>query len=328
MKRLMKSAHALAVTGMMLCGWLHAAGRDLPPAAAKAIKASFPDARITGIGRERERGAWYYEVNLRDGKKKFEVEVTEAGVIGEIEGRVGLSDVPDELLQTVRRRVGEGRITRIEKHERRGIARNGEFVPLAKPRISYEIKYYDANGNRREVQLASNQILELPDKAERQIKARFPGNEVTEVEAEDDEGVMIFVVRMRGEKGTIEVNALADGRILEAETPAEIRRVPKGVGNVLASEKLRKSDKMSIFRREMWGTVENGQIVGRKDVTYVARVYRGDAIREYRFDGRGKLTNTPAWEDFDDDDGDDDDDDDDDDDHHEGHRRGRDNDRD
>jgi hypothetical protein len=141
-----------------------AASFGLPEAAAKVIKANFPDATITSVGRERERGAWYYEVTLKEaGGRRFEVEVTEAGVLGEIEGVVRLNDLPDELVKVVRERVGGGRITRVEKHERRGIARNGQFVALPEPRLSYEIKYVDAAGARREFQVASNQVLELPD---------------------------------------------------------------------------------------------------------------------------------------------------------------------
>ncbi|MBT4815429.1 MAG: hypothetical protein HON70_07005, partial [Lentisphaerae bacterium] len=111
---------------------LAAADRRLPSAAAKVIEANFPDAKITGVGRERERGAYYYEVNLKQGSRRFEVEVTSEGVIGEIEAKVKITDVPAALLKVIRRRVGDGRIVRVEKHERRGIARGGRFVPLEK----------------------------------------------------------------------------------------------------------------------------------------------------------------------------------------------------
>lgn len=272
------------------------AREELSTAAIAAIRANFPKARITGVGRERERGTWYYEVALKDGQNHLEVEVAEDGVIGEIEGRVGIGDVPDSLASVIRKRVGSGRIVRIEKHERRGVVRDGRFVPLSTPKISYEVKYFDANGDRQEFQLVSNQILELPDKIRRQILARFPDTGITGVEAEDDEGTLVYVVTLKSENGPVEVNALADGRILEAETPAEIRDLPKGIADTLGNDRdLRKSDVIRAFRREIWGMVEKGNIVGRKDVTYIARALRRDSVREYRFDAEGKLVNEPKW---------------------------------
>ena len=287
-----------------------AASRRLPPAAARVIKANFPNATITGIGKERERGAWYYEVNLREGGRKFEVEVTKEGVIGEIEAKVRLSDVPDELLSVIRKQVGGARISRVEKHERRGIARSGKFVPLKEPRIMYEVKYYTADGRRHERQFASNQILELPDEVRAQLKASFPHAKVREVEAEDDEGIMVFVVELvEGEK-RIEINVLADGRIIERELETEIHQAPAAILKALkADKKLRRSDPKRIYKRETQAAVEDGKLVARHDVTYVVRVVRGNRMREYRFDGRGKQLNKPDWEPLGDEDDDDDEDD-------------------
>ena len=295
----------------------------LPPAAAKVIKANFPDARITDIGRERERGAYYYEVDLKQGSRRFEVEVTKEGVIGEIEAKIKISDVPAELMKAIRKRVGDGRIVRVEKHERRGIARRGKFVPLKSPRIMYEVKYYTADGDRREVQVASDEFLELPRKVLAAIKREFPGAKVREVEAEDDEGVMLFVVELEHEEGDSEVIVDRKGRIVERETSLEMNDVPVPVRRSLREDpELRKTKNVEVVKREIFFVVEKERLVGRHDVLYIARAKRRDEEREYRFDGRGKLLETSDWESVDDDDDDDDDDDnddDDDDDHH--HRR-------
>ena len=305
------SGHRFLIAGAVTlllgaAGRLKAADRRLPPAAARVIQANFPDAKITGIGKERERGAWYYEVNLKDDGRRFEVEVTKEGVIGEIEARIKISDIPAGLLNVIRRRVADGRVTRVEKHERRGIARNGKFVPLKEPRIMYEVKYRDRDGNRREVEVRSNRILELPETARSQLAARFPRARISEVEAEDDEGIMIYVVTLRDGQQTIEVDILGDGRILEIETAAQPGQIPPNVSKVLNSDReLRRTDGKRILRRETWAAVEDGEIVGRHDVTFIAIVTRGDRMREYRFDGRGKLLGEPEWEDAGD--GDDDD---------------------
>ncbi len=276
----------------------HAAQWSLPEPAMRALKAHFPEATITGVGRERERGAWYYEVTLRaGGGRRFEVEVTEDGVIGEIEAVVKLGDLPEELVKTVRERVGNGRVTRVEKHERRGIARNGKFVPLETPRTSYEVTYVDAAGRRRQFQVMSNQILELPEEVRRQLAGRFPGARIAEAEAEDDEGIIIHAVTLKRNGEEFEVDLLPDGRILELETPVEPGAMPKAaLAAVQADKEVRKSDAQKLYRREVFFTVEKGKLVERRDMTYVVRVFRKDAEREYRFDGRGKLLNRPAWE--------------------------------
>jgi len=300
-------------SGVLLCHGVWAAPPELPEGAARAIRANFPGLAVTGVGRERERGAWYYEVNLKGGGRHFGVEVTEEGVIGEIEGVVKFGDLPDELLQKARERVGSGHVTRVEKHERRGIARNGKLVPLSEPRISYDVKYVDASGQRREFQLASNQILELPDAVRKQIEGRFAGAKITEVEAEDDEGVIIHAVTLSQQGETFELDALADGRIIAMETAAQLSSVPKHSLALVQSDKgVRTTDVQRLYRRETWATVEKGRLVERRDVTYIIRVFRKDAEREYRFDSRGRLLNRPAWQDRADDDesaegGDDDD---------------------
>ena len=91
----MKALHIRVLAGVMIAalGWPHGllAGSDtttLPPAAAKVLRAHFPAAKITAVGRERERGAWYYEVDLEQSGQRVSVEVTAEGVIGEIEARL------------------------------------------------------------------------------------------------------------------------------------------------------------------------------------------------------------------------------------------------
>lgn len=302
----------LTMAGFLTPVAVQARGKSLrlPPAAAKVIKANFPSARIRSVGRERERGAWYYEVALRDGKRRFEVEVTAEGVIGEIEAKIKFSDIPGDLAAVIRKRIGNGKVARVEKHERRGIARNGKFVPLKKPRIMYEVKYYDVNGRRREMSVASNRILELPKAAKAKIKMYFPGARIVEVEMEDDDGVMIYAVQLQDGEGRKEVDLLADGRVLEEEKPWPKKAMPKPIWKKLAADDvLRNADKPSLSRRETWGVVEDGKVVGRKYVTYVVRIRRGGHLCEYRFDGRGKLINKPQWEPVDEEDDEEDDED-------------------
>ena len=51
--------------------------KSLPEAAREAIKKAFPKAKIRSVEREREHGVLYYEVNMKDKDKRFEVEVSD-----------------------------------------------------------------------------------------------------------------------------------------------------------------------------------------------------------------------------------------------------------
>jgi uncharacterized membrane protein YkoI len=291
---------------------VQAKSSELPEKAAQVIKANFPGARITGVGRERERGAWYYEVVLKDGESRFEVEVTEDGVIGEIEAKVLVDDLPPELQEKVRTQVGQGRLVRVEKHERRGVARSGKFVPLSRTRISYEIKYYNVAGERRELQLASSEVMELSAQVRLMVAQRFPEARIDEAEVEDDDGVLLHVLSLRQDKNRFTVVLSQDGEIVECEQVVEASALPQAARDALDGDRdWRLAKEPRVVALETYATVEDGKLVNRRDRTYLVSIRRDGKIKEYRFDGRGRLTQETDWEsaDDDDDDGEDDDDD-------------------
>jgi len=310
-KRILTLAFLLTALALPLAG---ARTNRLPAKAAQAIKLNFPDAKITSIGRERERGAWYYDVNLADGKRKIEVEVTEDGVIGEIEGRVLFSDIPKSLQEKVRKRVGRGKLVRVEKHERRGVARSGKFVPISKPRISYEVKYYDVSGKRRELQLASSEVLEIPEEVLTMVGRNFPKARVREVEMEDDDGVQLFVLSLREGKTRFTVVSSREGFLVEREVRLEPKKLPGAARSFLGKSKdWQRASSSQVSGWDTYLAVEEGELVKHRDQTYIVILKRKKRVKEYRFDGRGRLTSESKWQDADfDGDGHHDDDDDDD----------------
>ena len=270
----------------------------LPEKAAAVVKANFPDARITGVGRERERGAWYYEVDLQDGKRRIGMEVTEDGVVGEIESRVLLSDLPDSLQEKVRDRIGRGRVVRVEKHERRGVARSGTFVPISKPRISYEVKYYDEGGRRRELQLASDVVLELPESVLAMVGRNFPRARVGEAEVEDDEGVALYVLSLLQDKKRFSVVSDREGNLVEYEVRLRVEDLPGAARSLLGkSEDWQRTESNQISGWETFLAVEDGRLVKHRDQSYMVILKRQEKIKEYRFDGRGRLISEGKWQD-------------------------------
>jgi uncharacterized membrane protein YkoI len=312
----MKTLRTAVLAGVLIAalGWPRGllAGSDittLPPAAVKVLRAHFPGAKVTEIGRERERGAWYYEVDLEQAGGRVSVEVTADGVIGEIEARVDLRDVPPTILGKLRQRVGDGKITRIERHERRGIARSGTFVRLATPRILYEVKYLTRDGSRRDVQVASDEIAELPKEVLARLAASVPGARVAEAEVEDDDGVLLFVLTLVRNGERSEVVADRQGRVVESETPVPTAEVPAALAAAVAANRdIGATDATEILKRETFAAVEGGALVPRRSTAYAVRVRRGERQREFLYDAEGRITSASDWESTRDDDSDEDDD--------------------
>jgi len=119
----------------------HAA--KLPEPVAASIAKHFPDAKVEGVEREREAGVLYYEVELREGKKRFEVEVAPDGAIGEIESAQTLDDLPEDVRKLVTDNTKGARRLHIEKHERRGRAQGDTFAPLKRPTTFYGVTWRD-----------------------------------------------------------------------------------------------------------------------------------------------------------------------------------------
>jgi hypothetical protein len=142
----------------------HGKIKHLPAPIAQTIKEKFPGATVVGFVMEREPGVRYYEVNLRRGEDRIEVEVAPDGSIGEIESRVALEGLPEAHQARIREAVGRGKIHRVEKHVRVGRGRNGTFAPLKSPVGFYEVKYYDDDRRRAvKVPIDPDQIWVVDD---------------------------------------------------------------------------------------------------------------------------------------------------------------------
>jgi len=113
----------------------------LPEAALKAISASFPKAAIQEVGKERERGVPYFEVELKEGETEFEMEVTADGKIGEIEADVAPASLPEAVTAKIKQLAAGAEVRGAEKHEVRGVPLYGTFAALAEPVVVYEITY-------------------------------------------------------------------------------------------------------------------------------------------------------------------------------------------
>lgn len=114
----------------------------LPDAARAAVKARFPNAKITEVEREREGGIVCYEVECRLGRREIELTVAADGSIGAVEEEISPKALPAPVVAGVHRLAGRKvRLHEAERVSTVGVPRNGTFEPLKTPVISYEVEW-------------------------------------------------------------------------------------------------------------------------------------------------------------------------------------------
>jgi hypothetical protein len=132
--------------------------QELPTAAAAAVKKLYPDAEIVDVAHEREEGVTYYEVGLRDGDARIEMEVTADGKVGEIETAVVWKDVPEQIRQQILAETGGAKPSAVERHHVHGVPEGESFRRVDPPIELYEIEY-EVAGERREISIASSGLV-------------------------------------------------------------------------------------------------------------------------------------------------------------------------
>ena len=302
-------AAACLVLGTVIAAY--GGGGSLPPVVAQAVKKAFPNATVRGFGRETENGVSYYEVNLLQGGRRIEVEVDEYGGIGEVEMRISLAEAPTELAKAVAVATKAGGRARIEKHERRGVARGGRFVALNEPRVFYEIKLY-VNGKRRRAVWRPGKGVDLPKAAARAIKRAFPKAVITGVEEEREGGMKLYEVALVQGGRRVEVEVSTCGVIMEVAGETTVKGLPRAVLNAIGKVAKGASVKR-VERTEVRALVKGGRPVklGRPKLIYEAQLRSGDRKAEVEVAADGTILKTPKWKKAGADDDDDDDDDDD-----------------
>lgn len=154
----MKTAHRtsagmLAVTCLLLLGFMTGCATSLPRAAADAVKAAFPQASIEEVGLDKEDGIDLYEVELRQNGEETEVTVSPDGVIVEVETEVFLKDLPKAVADAITKAAAGAKVEEIKREETRAVVRAGKLVKLDQPRITYEAEFRK-DGKELQIELA------------------------------------------------------------------------------------------------------------------------------------------------------------------------------
>jgi uncharacterized membrane protein YkoI len=138
-----RAAEEVAAEGKTECK--EGAKVELPSAAAEAIKAAFPKAKIEEAKLEKECGLDVYEVELKlEDESEVEVEVATNGTIVEIETEIAQKDAPPAVVEAVKAAAPDAKIEEVKKIEIRAEIKKAEadkpaqLVKLDKTRIVYE----------------------------------------------------------------------------------------------------------------------------------------------------------------------------------------------
>jgi len=138
---------------------------ELPKAAADAINAAYPGAKIEEVQLDDEDGMKLYEVELELKDAEIEVSVSADGVIFEVETEVTVASLPKAVADAVAKAAKGGKVKEVEKEEQRAVVKDGKLVTLKTPTVTYSAEIRTADGEI-EVEIAPDgKILEIEKKA-------------------------------------------------------------------------------------------------------------------------------------------------------------------
>jgi Putative beta-lactamase-inhibitor-like, PepSY-like len=83
----------------------------LPKAVADAIKARFPEGKITSAEKENEDGKVVYDIELTSGGLKYEMDIHEDGTIAEIEKEI--KEVPAAITKAIEGKYPKAKIVEV-----------------------------------------------------------------------------------------------------------------------------------------------------------------------------------------------------------------------
>ena len=89
--------------------------KDLPKTVLAAVKAKFPEGKVTGAAKEEEAGKVTYEVALEDNNTKIDVAVSAKGKILEVEKTIEEKQLPKAVAATLAAKYPKAKIKKAEE---------------------------------------------------------------------------------------------------------------------------------------------------------------------------------------------------------------------
>ncbi len=132
---------------------------EVPAAVMNSAKARLPGAEITGAEKENEHGAVVYDLELKQGGRKYEMDVKEDGTIMEIEKQVMNADVPAAVMTNVKAKYPNATIKEIMEVNK---VNGKQETP-----IHYEVTVMDGGKERELVVSLDGSKVQTEEEAEK-----------------------------------------------------------------------------------------------------------------------------------------------------------------
>jgi hypothetical protein len=115
MRATIASLGLLAALGTTQAGEEKIDLKKLPPGVLAAVRAKFPEGKLTGAAKEEEDRKVIYEVTLTDHDAKVDVAVSPKGKILEVEKVVAVGKLPQAVAATIKTQYPRAKITKSEE---------------------------------------------------------------------------------------------------------------------------------------------------------------------------------------------------------------------
>ena len=122
--------------------WRPGGVEKLPAQVLEAIRTAFSGAVIVEAGAEDEDGLKIYEVGLLLNGQDIEAEVSSEGTLVEVSTQMPIKDLPEAVVAVIAKAAPGATVVRAEKCEARAAARDGQWVPLDPPTVTYEVRLH------------------------------------------------------------------------------------------------------------------------------------------------------------------------------------------
>jgi uncharacterized membrane protein YkoI len=110
---------------------------DLPAAAQKTVKEQTQNAKLVGLGKEKEGGKTVYELETMVNGKSRDLMIDSTGAILSVEDEVALDSIPAAAKKAIQEKAAGGKIAKVET-----VTKGSE--------VSYEAAYTSKGGKKAE----------------------------------------------------------------------------------------------------------------------------------------------------------------------------------
>ena len=136
----------------------------------------------------------------------------------------------------------------------------------------------------------------LPEPVAKTFKTLFPNGEIQKLDAEEEDGVMVYDFEFKAGDREKETDIAADGTMMESTLVIVAKDIPpaamKSIMKTAGDAKLGRLEWLETYYK-----TKDGKLVklAKSEIHYAAEMWRGDMMGEVFVTPTGKVTEKPEW---------------------------------